>query len=271
MHRGAGPGWNRLAASLLEGNANPELVGKLVELLEEADEMTLARLRPYALADQLGCWPARHAGAMSTGHHARGIFELQWELLCPLCRGDTLVSPTLSGVRAQVHCDSCLIDFVVNFDHSVELTFRPNPSIRKVERRKFCIGGPQVTPHIVTQQLLPTGNTREISVSLEKGRYRVRTFALRGGQHAASPHMAPPLRPSRPAKMAGHSQEIQLAPVTTLTFANSTQAEQLFILERTAWSDQAATAAEVTALQIFTAISFHVRPYGRANASPWAV
>jgi class 3 adenylate cyclase len=36
-----------------------------------------------------------------------------------------------------------------------------------------------------------------------------------------------------------------------LTYTNATEAEQLFILERMAWSDQAVTAAEVTALQIF--------------------
>jgi class 3 adenylate cyclase len=36
-----------------------------------------------------------------------------------------------------------------------------------------------------------------------------------------------------------------------LKLINNTDAEQVFVLERTAWTDQAATAAEVTALQIF--------------------
>src|SRR5213079_830494 len=36
-----------------------------------------------------------------------------------------------------------------------------------------------------------------------------------------------------------------------LQFENATKEEQLFILERMMWSDQAATAAEVTALQVF--------------------
>ncbi len=42
---------------------------------------------------------------------------------------------------------------------------------------------------------------------------------------------------------------VSLAP--TLRFENRTDAEQLFVLERMAWSDQASTAAEVTTLQIF--------------------
>jgi class 3 adenylate cyclase len=37
----------------------------------------------------------------------------------------------------------------------------------------------------------------------------------------------------------------------TLHFENATDVEQLFVLERIAWSDQAATAAEVTSLQVF--------------------
>jgi class 3 adenylate cyclase len=42
---------------------------------------------------------------------------------------------------------------------------------------------------------------------------------------------------------------VSLSP--TLRFENRTDAEQLFVLERMAWSDQASTAAEVTTLQIF--------------------
>ena len=42
---------------------------------------------------------------------------------------------------------------------------------------------------------------------------------------------------------------MSLAP--TLHFENATDAEQLFILERLAWSDQAVTAAEVTTMQVF--------------------
>ncbi|MBI3325567.1 MAG: adenylate/guanylate cyclase domain-containing protein, partial [Nitrospinae bacterium] len=45
--------------------------------------------------------------------------------------------------------------------------------------------------------------------------------------------------------------ELSLAPTPTLQLENSTEGEQLFILERMAWNDQAATAAEVTALHLF--------------------
>jgi adenylate cyclase len=44
---------------------------------------------------------------------------------------------------------------------------------------------------------------------------------------------------------------LRLAERVTLDVHNETGAEQLFMLERMAWSDQATTAAEVTALQMF--------------------
>lgn len=49
--------------------------------------------------------------------------------------------------------------------------------------------------------------------------------------------------------MAPEQQHVSLLP--TLNLINATEAEQTFQLERTAWSDQAATAADVTALQVF--------------------
>ncbi len=80
-------------------------------------------------------------------------------------------------MRAEQHCDSCQIDFTVAFDRSVEVVFRPNASVRRVEARDFCVGGPQVTPHVVVQQLVPAGETRVVTPLLEEGRHRLRTDA----------------------------------------------------------------------------------------------
>jgi class 3 adenylate cyclase len=46
-------------------------------------------------------------------------------------------------------------------------------------------------------------------------------------------------------------EQLLLAQRSQLTIRNETESEQLLILERMAWSDQATTAAEVTALQTF--------------------
>ena len=80
------------------------------------------------------------------------------------------------------HCEACKIDFTVDFDRYVELTFRPNPAVRRVEVQSYCVGSPQLTPHVVAQQLLPAGDKRVLTLPLEDGRYRLRTLELPGSQ-----------------------------------------------------------------------------------------
>ena len=241
---------DQISLDLVKRGAEPELVELLIDLIEHADDMALFRLRPYALAD---FWekPRRAVLELCLQATRAGLLNFRWDLLCPLCRGNRGGSGSLSGIRADVHCDSCNIDFTVNFDRSVELTFRPNPAIRATPDSTYCVGGPQVTPHIVAQQLLAAGAEREMVLSLDAGRYRLRTFSQRGGQAlAAGPAGAP--RASLAATADGWpGGEILLSDQTTVELRNQTSAEQLFILERMAWSDQAATAAEVTSLQMF--------------------
>src|SRR5205085_1135912 len=139
-------GAERLAggrAALLRHGASAELADLLVELLNDADEMALFRLRPYALAD---FWekPRRAVLELCLLATRAGVLNLRWELLCPLCRGNRASSGTLGEVKSTVHCDSCHIDYTVNFDRSVELTFRPNPAIRPTPESTYCVGGPQV-------------------------------------------------------------------------------------------------------------------------------
>jgi class 3 adenylate cyclase len=180
-----------------------------------------------------------------------GLLELRWEVLCPLCRGPKEQSQSLAGLRLQVHCNTCNIDYGANFERSVELTFRPNPAIRRYEPDDFCVAGPQVTPHIIVQQLMQPGESRDISLPLDAGRYRVRALELPGGQFlAAAPDGSPEMRLAA-SSVGWPSDEGQISTRPTLHLVNSTRDEQLMILERMAWSDQAATAAEVTAMQTF--------------------
>jgi len=221
----------------------------LVDYLENADEFALARIRPYELARQ---WnkPGRTVLETCLSATRAGILDLQWNLICPMCRGGPGTG-SLKDLESTVHCLGCNIDFAVNFEQSVELTFRPNPSIRKAEGETFCIGGPQVMPHVAAQQLLPPHSTRAIVLSLTAGRYRLRTMSVPGWQHLRASENGAAAVTLRATSDGWSVNELDIATNADITFENSTGEEQLFILERTAWSDDAATAAEVTALQVF--------------------
>jgi class 3 adenylate cyclase len=238
-----------LSEKMAATGTNEELVALLVDCLENADEFSLVRIRPYELARQ---WrqPQRQVLEACLCATRAGILDLQWNLVCPMCRGGP-ATDSLKDITSEVHCPGCNIDFAVNFEQSVELTFRPNPSIRETDTETFCIGGPQVQPHIAAQQLLAPHSTRAIDLSLQAGRYRLRTMSLAGWQHLRASENGGGVVTLRATNDGWANEEIAIDTTGHINFENATEDEQLFILERAAWSDDAATAAEVTALQVF--------------------
>jgi class 3 adenylate cyclase len=227
------PGGKERLGSLRDGlvaqGADAGLVGRLAELLEGGDELALSRLRPYALADAWG-ESRREVLELFLAATRAGMLESRWELLCPLCRGAAQSARTLAELELHAHCESCDVGVDADLERSLELVFRPSPAVREVAAADFCVGGPGVTPHVVAQQLLAPAEVRPLRLALEPGSYRVRTRGSPGSE---------PLVVDPP----GGETEVELA--------NPSTTERLLMVERTAWSDQAATAAEVTALQAF--------------------
>src|SRR5438105_1879046 len=223
---GGGARLRRGAETLHAQGLDPQLVESLVRLLERGDEQALERLRPYELAD---AWQAGRRESLELLLHATraGLTELRWELLCPSCRGAAASVASLRELESAVHCDTCGIDVSADLERSVELIFTASPSLRDLDRREFCVGGPQVSPHVVAQQLLGPGEERSLTVRLEPGTYQVRALGEAAGD------------------VFGASGE------TTVTLTNDSAGERLLRLERAEWRDRAATAAEVAALQAF--------------------
>jgi len=243
----------RLAALQAELRAcpvPPDLAERLVEFLSTADDLTVSRLRPYALADH---WQVRRQTLLELCLWATrvGLLELRWDVLCPLCRGAKESAATLGTLAANVHCPTCNINFDANFESSVEVVFRITAALRPAQLGEFCVGGPQLTPHIVAQQLLQPSEQRALALQLEEGQYRWRALEL-SGQRTAQVSASGSAEATLTVQTGGWSEaDLTLAPQTTLRLVNATPAEQLVILERTAWADFAVMAKEVTSLQVF--------------------
>jgi adenylate cyclase len=207
-------------------------------------------LRPYALAD---AWRENRRDVLEILLLAAraGLLDFRWDILCPSCRGPKAAGPRLRDVRAQVHCDTCRIDFKAGFDRTVEVSFRPNASIRPSETAEYCVGGPQVTPHIRFRQALSPGASGWFDLKLEEGWYRLRSPAIPG----FLPVLATPdgLAEARvePVPEGWPREAMRWRPNLRVSLANPGGKEMAYILERTSWQDDAVTAAEVTALQTF--------------------
>ena len=243
----------KLVADLEQAELPPQkraLADRLSDFLQHADDLAVTRIRPYKLADDWG-EPRRDVLEICLRATRVGLLDFQWDLLCPLCRGPQESGRSLKDINAHVHCAGCQIDFTVNFDRFVELTFRPNPAVRRVNVFAFCIGSPQMTPHVVAQQLLPASEERVLNLPLESGSYRLRALEVPGSLDVT---VSPDGATSAQVVVSrdGWSGDLlNVAERFTLELRNDTGAEQLVMLERMAWNDQATTAAEVTALQMF--------------------
>ena len=236
-------------ARLVAEGVSANVARLLTDFVQHGDDFSVSRISPYVLADNWGVSRREVLEACLRATRA-GLLDLRWDLLCPLCRGPQESESSLSEISSKVHCETCRIDFTVNFDRFVEITFRPNAAVRTADVKNYCIGSPQRTPHVVAQQLLEGHTHRSVLLPLEEGRYRLRVLELAGerlltidanGEKSATVTVS--------NDIAG--PELTLSSPMTLNLENASDAEQLFILERLSWSDQAATAAEVTALQIF--------------------
>jgi class 3 adenylate cyclase len=124
----------------------------------------------------------------------------------------------------------------------------------------YCVGGPQLTPHIVAQQLLAPGEARTIDVALDQGAHRVRTrsklpLAVSGHfdllvTSDPADHPAPAI--SIHAHAGGWSADRDVVtPTPAITLTNATADPQNIVIERIAWNDQAVTAAELSTHQAF--------------------
>jgi adenylate cyclase len=243
----------RLAArfqDLLAAGADPLLAGRLRLLLEEGDDADLARIRPYALASAWGS-PRRDVLEACLLGARTGLLDFRWDLLCPSCRGAKFTAARLKDIHGPIHCDACQIDFRAAFDRSVEVTFSANRSIRAPAAGEYCVGSPQRTPHVHLRQTLEPRTAMTLDLSLEPGKYRLRSPSFEGAWHiraaedgAAHAHAQP-----RPGGWPEGEAAWNVRP--RLSLANPTDRRVVFVLERNAWADDAATAAEVTALQSF--------------------
>ncbi len=236
---------------IIQQGTDPALVARLEEFLDQADELSVQRIRPYALADR---WGANRRAVLEMFLRATraSILDMSWDLLCPSCRGRAAGHTNLGDVRGRSHCSTCQVDFTVNFDHNIEVVFHPNPSVRSVELdTAFCVGSPQLQPHVVMAQRISALHSLPVNLQLESGRYALRSSALAGSMPLDAASDGSPRLDLRVTSFGWPSEQGHVSLLPTLNLINATEADQTFQLERTAWSDQASTAADVTALQVF--------------------
>ncbi|TWU08290.1 protein kinase domain-containing protein [Stieleria varia] len=221
------------------------------DFLSHAAPQEVARIRPFELAERWGVSRTKVIDACLHAAHV-GLLILRWDIHCPHCRVPTSQVDTLRDVQSHGRCDVCDAEFRCDAAHDVELVFCVNHSIRDVETKTYCVGGPFHLPHVVAQRRLESLQQDEITMSLCEGDYRIsspmlpKSVSLRVRSDAKQHRCRVELSERFGGEWIELSDEGQ-----RVTIVNRFSRELLVRIERNSESKTVLTAAYVTSLALF--------------------
>ncbi len=169
---------SKLRALALD-NVDPAIIRALEQHVVSGAEAEIARLRPLRFARARGLDERAFTEACLLAAHA-GLFNLLWDVLCPLCQIPATFADSLERLETHASCPACELQFPLRFADSVELVFRVSPEVRPNDIQAYCIGGPAHSPHVAAQVRLGPGEGRVLSLALAEGRHRIRSPELPG-------------------------------------------------------------------------------------------
>jgi serine/threonine protein kinase len=166
-------------AALRSRRVDEAILRALERHVMEAPDVEIARIRPLRFARMHGLDERRVTEAFLLGTR-QGLFDLLWDVICPLCQIPASFAESLEKLGTHSDCPACELQFPLDFASSVELVFRVSSALRPSEVRAYCIGGPAHSPHVAAQLTLAPGEGRVLGLELTDGRHRIRSPQLPG-------------------------------------------------------------------------------------------
>lgn len=130
----------------------------MVDAIRRAAPDILARINPRQMAAAARV-PERAAISFFLHGVRSGLFQMNWDVICPHCRGARETMAHLASVPAAAKCDVCRVDFGVGNRHTLEVSFAPHPSYIKMERPVYCSREAANQPHVLLQRKLAAGQS----------------------------------------------------------------------------------------------------------------
>ena len=221
-------------------------VDALVDFIRTGDDADLHRIQ---IRERARIWKLPELDLLRTALHATraGLLDLSWDTICPHCRGLRDENPKLSSLKADSHCDVCVVDFTTDTAEAVEVTFRVHPSIREVPERLYCSAEPATKDHIRVQTTLAPGGKATLHPRLDPGRYTVRANHSSGWYLDIEDGGADSI--TWQAHPEGTVVKAALTP--TVHVANTGTEPMTLTIERATWSDHALRPGMLLSFQEF--------------------
>ena len=236
----------RLCDGLAQNDFSHGLARRLADLIATAMEVDVDPIRPRTLAR---AWEVseREVVELCLAAVRAGVLDMSWDVLCPRCRGAKASTDLLTSLQQEVHCPSCNIDYDAAFSRNVEVTFRPNPSIRRLQMGAYCLSGPMTTPHVTGQLHVLTRNQKSEEAAFPSGSYRVRT--IEPGPSAdfeVTDEGFPRIHLDDDGFTIGSDHERGV-----ITLENGSARDRTIVIESRAWAGDALTGHRATTFQAF--------------------
>jgi class 3 adenylate cyclase len=116
----------------LRNSADPEVFAAIESLVRDGEDRHLVRINVLAFAAKRGLDEEKVISAFL--HASRlGLFELNWNVLCPGCGGVLESSQQLKSVHKEAYdCALCSKAYEPTLDEMVEVAFTVSPRVRKI-------------------------------------------------------------------------------------------------------------------------------------------
>lgn len=121
---------------LAKSGCNKLICEKIRDLIKKGTDFDLYKINVFRIAQEL---KIEQTEALRGFLYATriGLFDLNWDIYCPSCRGLPEYYRHMMGLKNRGHCLLCEIDWDLDFEKQVEVTFTINPGVRKISYQDF--------------------------------------------------------------------------------------------------------------------------------------
>jgi hypothetical protein len=118
--------------SVLKQTADPAVAGAILQLIQDGEDHELNRVNVLDFSKRTGLDEERVISGFL--HASRlGLFDLNWNVLCPGCSGVLDAHSSLKSLRSDdYHCGLCACGYQASVDEQVEVAFTVSPRVRRI-------------------------------------------------------------------------------------------------------------------------------------------
>ena len=110
---------------------SPRVISRFEAIIRGADDYSLFRVNALHYAQEKGM-AEREAIDLFLYAAKIGLFEMQWQLVCPVCGHIVESLPSLRHVHSRFHCSTCFAETTATLDDTIQVTFTISPSVRDI-------------------------------------------------------------------------------------------------------------------------------------------